>query len=433
MARAIIERGQQAAFLSEVRERLGLTWKEMAKICKVHDSAVRGWAAEKMNMSHEAMIRLHELSGVPLPLVIEVISETERLRKAGIKGGKKATGGPDRAIIEKGEQGRFLRMSKEQLGVSWEKIAELCGVCATTLRRWVNEEMNMSYEAMLLLQKLSGVPLPPVIEVISVEERLRKAGSKGATTRNKVYGNPGTPEGSRKGARELWRRRRKHPNRYHPIGGGEKGRKEIQIPEYSPELAELVGILLGDGGIRRWEVKVTLHGEKEVEYAEFVARLFEDLFDLTASISVSKWSNKRTVAVYSVALVEYLEGIGLHRGNKVEQQVGVPDWIFTNRAFMEACVRGLMDTDGGPCIIARHRSGRYYVGFRFKNSSRPLIDGMWKMLTSLGYKATKSRKYVNLFRREEVKRYCLHIGISNTYKQQRFLELAWDWDLDLPW
>jgi len=38
--------------------------------------------------------------------------------------------------------------------------------------------------------------------------------------------------------------------------------------------------------------------------------------------------------------------IGLVLGNKVKQQIDIPEWIKSNNNFSLACVRGIIDTDG---------------------------------------------------------------------------------------
>jgi len=350
-----------------------------------------------------------------------------------------------RAIIEKGEQARFLRAVKEKLGLTWREVAELCRVSEPTIRDWVGERYNMSYEALLGLHRLSGVSLPSHIEVISEEERLHRAGKKtcellggnfgtpegrrkGGERHNELYGCTLTSEARAKGTQEQWRRRREHPERYRPAFGGkhDSTRKEILTPQFSPLLAEMVGILLGDGSIKDTLVEVGLNKANEVEYAEFIAWLFKELFGLEASILPQSGRNVRTVQVCSVALVEYLEGVGLHRGNKVEQQVGIPDWVFSSGDYTVACIRGLMDTDGGSWLRTERRLSPpgHYVTVCFGNHSRPLILGMWKMLKELGYRPRKYQKAVDLNRQEEIRRYYREIGTSNEYHRRRFLELV---------
>ncbi len=338
-----------------------------------------------------------------------------------------------RVAIEKGEQAEFLAAVKEATSLRWQEIANLCGVSRWTLRDWRKEELRMSYEALMTLHKLSGVPLPTIIEVISEEEYRRRAGSKGARVYYELYGNPGTSEGRRKGGRkglkELRRRARENPELYPRF----RERKEILLPEKSPRLAELVGILLGDGEITDFQVRVTSHREKEAEYSRFVSELAAELFGVEAPLIPRE--NTYIVTVSSVAVVEFLLSIGLKKGNKVKQQVSVPDWIFSDRECMRACLRGLMDTDGGPYPHSYKVSGKMYryVKICFRNHSTPLLIGMEKMLVEFGFAAKNDGKHkVSLYRQPEIRRYFEEIGTNNSYHLRRFHDFAqrfWGEDL----
>src|ERR1051326_2953723 len=62
----------------------------------------------------------------------------------------------------------------------------------------------------------------------------------------------------------------------------------VSIPSvYSPDLAEFVGILLGDGHLNLTQVTVTL-GNKELNYVEYVAGLMEKLFHQRPKIAKTK-------------------------------------------------------------------------------------------------------------------------------------------------
>ena len=60
-------------------------------------------------------------------------------------------------------------------------------------------------------------------------------------------------------------------------------RKIINIPLLSEKLAEFMGILYGDGGLTRYQVKVTFN-KIDKAYAEFVTRLIKKLFSISASL-----------------------------------------------------------------------------------------------------------------------------------------------------
>lgn len=50
--------------------------------------------------------------------------------------------------------------------------------------------------------------------------------------------------------------------------------RKVRLPKHSVKLAELFGILLGDGNLKPTQVTVTL-GTKEDQYAEYVAKTIE--------------------------------------------------------------------------------------------------------------------------------------------------------------
>jgi transcriptional regulator with XRE-family HTH domain len=192
-----------------------------------------------------------------------------------------------RVYLATGEQTRFLQAVKDKVGLTWQQVAGVCQINRRTLLDWRKERYHMSYEALLRLSHLAGIPVPPVIEVISEKERRRRAGVKGAKKVLALYGNPSTPEGRRKGGCTSLRRRREHPEWY---DDNFIVRKPIKIPAQSVELAELVGILLGDGQITDTQVIVYSNLVSEVEYSRFVADLFKHLFGITASVREGKGS-----------------------------------------------------------------------------------------------------------------------------------------------
>ena len=61
-----------------------------------------------------------------------------------------------------------------------------------------------------------------------------------------------------------------------------------------------------------------------------------------------------------------LNNFGIKPGNKKQNNVGIPNWIFDSKKYLRACIRGLIDTDGGVCAI----TGRNYSYIWF-NSDIP--------------------------------------------------------------
>ena len=283
-----------------------------------------------------------------------------------------------RAVLSEGEQTRFLESVQQSLGIGWDELAAACGVDRRTLFNWRQEQYHIPHDTLLHLSSRSGVPLPTVQEIIEEESWQSRAGKLGAKISHERHGNPGNFNSRQRGGLTTQRLRHEHPEEY------PSNEKEIDHPNLSPQLAELVGIILGDGSIREYYVTVSLNLWQEGDYAKFVSSLIESLFNVSATLHTEILKSTYTVRVSSVNIVKFFNEIGLATGNKVEQQVGVPDWIFEDKETMRACVRGLIDTDGS-VYLHRYQSGgtEYgYVKLTFSNHSRTLLNNVMTMLSS---------------------------------------------------
>lgn len=126
------------------------------------------------------------------------------------------------------------------------------------------------------------------------------------------------------------------------------GRKAAFLPIFlSESLAELVGILYGDGSIPRgkWYIQVT-DGRKEP--LEYVSRLFTKLFGIDKpKIKKDKNSNSYTLRVRSKILVLYfLHFFDLPHGPKKEI-LRIPPLILNSEdKILAAFIRGLFSSDG---------------------------------------------------------------------------------------
>lgn len=216
------------------------------------------------------------------------------------------------------------------------------------------------------------------------------------------------------------RRRKEYPERY----PGVRVPHVISMPDICPELAEFVGIMLGDGGITNQQVSVWLNPYQERDYALFVANLMERLFGILPSIHCYPERSKLLVLASSVHLVRALEQFGLPSGNKLAAGVAVPDWIFADAELMRGCVRGLMDTDG--CVFEhsyRVNGKPYsYVKLAFSSHSPHLLCDMQRMLQALGFHpGTPRADYIWLSRDKEVVAYHEElVGTHNPYHQRRY-------------
>ena len=99
-------------------------------------------------------------------------------------------------------------------------------------------------------------------------------------------------------------------------------RKTILIPQESIKLAEIMGIIAGDGGINNdWQLVISLNSVKDLTYSEYIKNLLVELFDI--DVAKRKRPNQNTLVIVcsSISLVEYLVSKGAIKGNKIKNQL----------------------------------------------------------------------------------------------------------------
>jgi len=163
-------------------------------------------------------------------------------------------------------------------------------------------------------------------------------------------------------------------------------------------LAEIVGVMLGDGciykekeGVRktpRYQSSVSLHKE-EMEYALYLKNLLSQYFK---GYTFSIWECKKelSLANTSVFVGSLLKEAGLHHGNKVKNKVTIPGWILKNRKYTIRTIRGLFDTDG--CVYRKYDN---YAQIQFKFGCLETTSSIHDAIKLLKYNPTKIQKEWN--------------------------------------
>ena len=132
-----------------------------------------------------------------------------------------------------------------------------------------------------------------------------------------------------------------------------KNKKPKILCNKSKKLAEIIGIIIGDGNIHSipakgiYQVRVTgnSHLKEETVYLlNYVKLLFEDVFKL--SMGVRKTKSGNYLYKQSKDLVFTLNKFGLPSGNKMFNNIKIPKWIINDKKYLIPCLRGIFDTDG---------------------------------------------------------------------------------------
>ncbi|QQG38894.1 MAG: hypothetical protein HYS32_00300 [Candidatus Woesearchaeota archaeon] len=201
----------------------------------------------------------------------------------------------------------------------------------------------------------------------------------------------------------------------------------ILVNKPSVELAEFIGIMLGDGNLTKakagnYQIRIVGHIENGKEHLSYhVAPLAKRLFGITFGIYEKREENKLYLSKGSKHLFYTLIKFGLMYGNKKSNNVKIPKWIFKDKNYLKACVRGLVDTDGCVCPI----TGRDYTYVWFKSSIPNLRKSFSKAMDVLGYKIAKWSGPENtqtfIGSKEIIKKYYKEIGFNNPYHERRFM------------
>ncbi len=167
------------------------------------------------------------------------------------------------------------------------------------------------------------------------------------------------------------------------------------------DLAEFIGIMLGDGHLVKKQLDISFDSRNK-KYIEYVKKLAKKIFNIDLRLKLQKGRNTAHLYYYNKNLKEQLLNLGLKKGNKIKNQLGIPDWVKQNKEYAKACIRGLIDTDG--CIYICKREKQKYV--KFTNRNKKLLDDFAKIAKDLGYSfANANKENKTLYRKAEVVRF----------------------------
>ncbi|MFB6192920.1 MAG: LAGLIDADG family homing endonuclease, partial [Candidatus Nanohaloarchaea archaeon] len=189
--------------------------------------------------------------------------------------------------------------------------------------------------------------------------------------------------------------------------------KQLPPIEKSIDLAELFGIILGDGHVQfrseknkdrntsTYFISITLN-EKEKELIKHSKDLSQSITSLEPK-EYTKSGRCVRIVLHSKDLVTRFVELGLKAGNKKENQVHVPEWIKEEKKFCRACVRGLIDTDGA--IYQDQRGDKSYTRVQFKNYSEPLLEDFKQMCEKLDIKTVKGGPHQIQISRHDIEKF----------------------------
>lgn len=189
-------------------------------------------------------------------------------------------------------------------------------------------------------------------------------------------------------------------------GKGGHNYKNITIPSPdSKELAELIGILLGDGTYNNDKVIEIAVGLEEKEYKNYICKLISNLFNLECV--VDSYTNGFKIHVCCKQLRQFLiDQIGLNKEKCPNKKI--PESVYRMSSEQQAAfIRGLFDTNG--------HFERSIISF--SNKSKDIIIGMQILLQYMGIRSRILKidnEYNNIFL----------LNIVDQESRQKFISLV---------
>lgn len=181
----------------------------------------------------------------------------------------------------------------------------------------------------------------------------------------------------------------------------QRGRIKTKFPHFqkSGDLAELFGVVLGDGHIQKFprtEGLTIACNSNNRGFINRYSRLVARLFDKKPYIAkVSKEKNCIRIRIYQKAISKRLK---IPTGNRSHIRIRTPKWIIENKEYLKRYLRGLYEAEGSFCI---HRP-TYTYKFLFSNRNKSLLRSVYQGLTILGFHPHKSKYKIQISREKEV-------------------------------
>jgi len=197
--------------------------------------------------------------------------------------------------------------------------------------------------------------------------------------------------------------------------------KDFKKIEENEKLAELFGIILGDGHLevykkenkRCYALKIAGHLYEDYEYlSNYVSELLKTFFGEPGKIREIKKRNEMFLTIHGKNLIKILNEKGLYSGNKKINNQGIPEWIKKNNLFLVACLRGLIDTDGSVHYISKNNRN---IRISFTSHVFKLLNDVHSSFIKLNFSPSKIIRERQIFisSKEKVARYIREIGFNN--------------------
>ena len=211
--------------------------------------------------------------------------------------------------------------------------------------------------------------------------------------------------------------------------------KSNNYDKITPNFAELVGVIIGDGCIRykpkinQYYIEIVGNKDHEKEYFLYLKNLIKKETNLNSFIKIK--SNCIRLRIYSKKLVEYwIYYLNLPYNKIKGENIFIPEIIRSNTSLRNDCIRGITDTDGS-LFLANKGYRNDYPTIEISTTSKKLAIQIKTILSKnfrIGFRKFKAQNYRMIYRisingDKMVQKWVKLIGFSNTRNIKRYKKL----------
>ncbi len=308
-----------------------------------------------------------------------------------------------RVLFKKGEQRKFILKCCD--GYNLPEFLELNKIIipCSTFRKYYQERLTLPYDIFERLCKCSKIDRNSFnFKLLEDNWGLVKGGKKGIKTLSKNYKNELKEWRSKGGKNSI--------SKILKI-------KEISIPALNEEVAELIGVYLGDGTLTKYFLRITGDKRYDFLYFKYLSKLIENNFDIKPTIRETKNKNLLYLEIGSKIFCDYInKKFKLGFGSKIRNKSIIPAEISNDDKLFFSCLRGMVDTDGS---VSKDNNT---LSVRFSNSNVFLLNQIKELNKKYRIFNFENNNQIGIKSKEGVINYFRLIGSSNLRHIVRFEE-----------
>lgn len=164
------------------------------------------------------------------------------------------------------------------------------------------------------------------------------------------------------------------------------------------DLAELIGVILGDGHIRtypRTEELSIFSNSNNLDFIKRYSTLVEKIFNKKPAITLHSGENCTRIRIYQKYISKRL---GVPFSPRANLNIQVPKWIISNKKYMVRYLRGLYEAEGSYSV---HKP-TYTYKMLFSNRNISILKNVFKLVLKLGFHPHQSKDKIQLSKKNEI-------------------------------